>query len=208
MDKTSLIDTRARHLKYLRISVTDRCNLRCSYCMPRELIPKLTHADILTYEEIHAIVQAASELGISKVRLTGGEPLARLDLPKLVAMIKGIAAIDDIALTTNGTLLSRYVTELKQAGLKRVNVSLDTLKPARFRQITRSRYKLSDVLAGINAARYLKGQHPVILPPATMLGALCHYVTHAEAKHFQPMKANFGILPSPEQRMDKRKRYK
>jgi cyclic pyranopterin phosphate synthase len=137
--------------------------------MPTAGISLISHQDILTYEEIHAIVQAASELGISKVRLTGGEPLSRLDLPKLVAMIKEIATIDDIALTTNGTLLSRYVTELKQAGLSRVNVSLDTLKPARFRQITRSHYKLSDVLAGINATRSA-GLNPVKINVVAIAG--------------------------------------
>lgn len=166
---TGLCDPFQRSINYLRISVTDRCNLRCRYCMPPEGIPLMSHQDILTYEEIHAIVQAASELGISKVRLTGGEPLARLDLPKLVAMIKGIAGIDDIALTTNGTLLARYVTELKQAGLNRINVSLDTLKPAKFRKITRSRYKLSDVLAGIMAARSA-GLNPVKINMVAIAG--------------------------------------
>jgi len=166
---TGLCDSFQRPINYLRISVTDRCNLRCSYCMPSVGISQMSHGDILTYEEIYTIVQAAAELGINKIRLTGGEPLVRLGLPKLAALIKQIGTIDDISLTTNGTLLSRYVVELKQAGLNRVNVSLDTLKPERFRQITCSSYELSDVLEGISAARSA-GLNPVKVNMVVMAG--------------------------------------
>jgi cyclic pyranopterin phosphate synthase len=131
------LDSFARPINYLRISVTDRCNLRCIYCMPAEGIPLLTHQDILSFEEIQRIVRVAAELGIYKVRLTGGEPLARAGLPHLVRMIAAIPKIDDISMTTNGHLLPRYAEELAAAGLKRVNISLDSLRADRFRALTR-----------------------------------------------------------------------
>jgi cyclic pyranopterin phosphate synthase len=149
---TGLSDFFQRPIDYLRISVTDRCNLRCLYCMPEEGIKLLTHGDILSFEEIHRIASAAAELGIKKVRVTGGEPLVRLSLPDLVRMLADIPGIDDVSLTTNGILLARFAGELKAAGLKRVNVSLDTLNPERFARITRGG-KLEDVLRGIEAAR-------------------------------------------------------
>ncbi|MBE0480185.1 MAG: GTP 3',8-cyclase MoaA [Dehalococcoidia bacterium] len=149
---TGLSDSFHRPVNYLRISVTDRCNLRCVYCMPPDGIPLMPHSDILTYEEIAQIARAAAALGISKVRLTGGEPLVRADLTSLVAMLKAVPGIDDISLTTNGLLLRRYAGEMKKAGLRRVNVSLDTLRAERFRSITRAG-RLADVLDGIEAAR-------------------------------------------------------
>ena len=149
---TGLSDSFQRPINYLRISVTDRCNLRCIYCMPPEGISVLPRSEILRYEEIQAVAKAAAELGINKVRLTGGEPLVRLELTHLVHMLSQIEGIDDISLTTNGVLLKQYAASLRQAGLGRVNVSLDTLKRERFEHITRSD-KLDDVLAGIKAAR-------------------------------------------------------
>lgn len=146
-----LFDSFQRGIDYLRISVTDRCNLRCIYCMSSEGVPLIPHGDLLSYEEICAVVQAAGALGIMKVRLTGGEPLVRSELPILIRMLSQIEGIDDISLSTNGTLLKKYALELKQAGLKRVNVSLDTLKAGRFRHITRLG-ELADVLDGIEAA--------------------------------------------------------
>jgi len=146
------LDAYNRPISYLRISVTDRCNLRCIYCMPQEGAPWRPHEEIMRYEEIETIVRAAAELGISKVRLTGGEPLVRLDIVDLVRKIARIPGIDDLAMTTNGVLLARYAEELAQAGLQRVNISLDTLDAERFRRITR-RGALADVLAGIEAAR-------------------------------------------------------
>lgn len=145
------LDSFARPINYLRISVTDRCNLRCVYCMPAEGIPLLTHQDILTFEEIQRVVQAAAALGIHKVRITGGEPLARSGLPKLVRMIAAIPEIDDISMTTNGHLLPRYADELAAAGLNRVNISLDSLRDDRFRALTRVG-TLSRVWDGLAAA--------------------------------------------------------
>ena len=149
---TRLSDSFQRPLNYLRISVTDRCNLRCIYCMPSEGIPLMSHEDILSYEEICIVARAAAELGIVKVRLTGGEPLVRAKLTNLLAMLARIQGIDDISLTTNAVLLQRYADELKGAGLRRVNVSLDSLRSDRFQRITRVG-NLDDVLGGIEAAR-------------------------------------------------------
>lgn len=132
-----LIDRQGRAVTYLRISVTDRCNFRCVYCMPAEGIQRCSHAAVMRYEEIAEVVRVAAEQGIHKIRLTGGEPLVRLGLAELIRMIAGIAGIDDISLTTNGYLLERMAEELKDAGLNRINVSLDTLQPEKFRRITR-----------------------------------------------------------------------
>jgi len=162
-----LFDSFQRRINYLRISVTDRCNLRC-ICMPSEGIPRIPHDEILSYEEIRAVVQAAAELGINKIRLTGGEPLVRSELPKLIRILSQIEGIDDIALTTNGTLLRKYAPELKQAGLVRVNISLDTLKDDRFRYITRLG-DLEDTLEGIKAARNV-GLQPVKINTVVMRG--------------------------------------
>ncbi len=166
---TGLSDSFQRPINYLRISVTDRCNLRCMYCMPAEGVKLLSHQDVLTYEEIYTIARAAAELGISKVRITGGEPLVRLGLPELIWMLRGIDAIDDISLTTNGILLSRYASELKRAGLRRVNISLDTLRQDRFEFITGSDYPLSQVLQGIEASRSVS-LSPVKLNMVVMAG--------------------------------------
>jgi cyclic pyranopterin phosphate synthase len=166
---TGLSDSFQRPINYLRISVTDRCNLRCIYCMPAEGIDLRPHSDILSYEEIYTIAQSAAELGINKLRITGGEPLVRLGLPQLIQMLAGIETIDDIALTTNGVLLADYAAELKSAGLKRVNVSLDTLKADRFKQITRAHSELKQVLEGIEAARRV-GLEPVKLNMVVMSG--------------------------------------
>jgi len=155
---TGLFDSWQRQINYLRISVTDHCNLRCIYCSVGS-IPRLSHDDILRYEEIQRLAQVAASMGINKVRLTGGEPLVRLNLSKLVELLSQIDSIDDIALTTNGILLSKYAAELKQAGLKRVNISLDTLREDRFRRIT-GRDNLTEVFAGIEAA-HLAGLEPV-----------------------------------------------
>ncbi|TET16391.1 MAG: GTP 3',8-cyclase MoaA [Dehalococcoidia bacterium] len=149
---TRLSDSFQRPLNYLRISVTDRCNLRCTYCMPSEGISLMPHEDILSYEEICIVARAAAELGIVKVRLTGGEPLVRAELTNLVAMLARIEGIDDISLTTNAVLLQCCADELKSAGLRRVNVSLDSLRSDRFQRITRVG-NLDDVLGGIEAAR-------------------------------------------------------
>jgi cyclic pyranopterin phosphate synthase len=150
---TGIPDSFGRSINYLRISVTDRCNLRCIYCMPPEGVPQMLHNAILSYEEIQTVVRAAAELGINKIRLTGGEPLVRAELPKLVCMLSQIEGIEELSLTTNGVFLNKkYALKLKQAGLYRVNVSLDTLKPEKFRYITRVG-ELKTVLEGIEAAK-------------------------------------------------------
>ena len=165
---TGISDSFQRPINYLRVSVTDRCNLRCIYCMPEGGVTLMSHSDILSYEEIFRVVEAAAELGINKVRLTGGEPLVRIGVSDLVRLIAGIEAITDIALTTNGILLPKYAAELKEAGLDRVNISLDTLDPEKFRRITRCG-ELGDTLAGIEAA-HRAGLEPVKINMVVMAG--------------------------------------
>jgi cyclic pyranopterin phosphate synthase len=165
---TAPVDSFGRSIDYLRISVTDRCNLRCIYCMPPEGVPHISHSEILSYEEIRAIVQAAAQLGIRRIRLTGGEPLVRADFPELVKMLSRIDGIIELSLTTNGALLKDYARALKQAGLSRVNVSLDTLEADRFRYVTRLG-ELEDVLAGIEAAKEA-GLHPIKINTVVMRG--------------------------------------
>jgi len=133
-----LSDQFGRKVNYLRVSVTDRCNLRCCYCIPPDGVSLKKHQDILTFEEIETIVRAGVELGINKVRLTGGEPLLRKGFPDLVRKLAAIEGLKDLALTTNGILLGPMAPELKEAGIKRVNVSLDTLRPERFKRMTGS----------------------------------------------------------------------
>jgi GTP 3',8-cyclase len=146
-----LLDQFQRPLRNLRLSVTDRCNLRCSYCMPEQDYVWLPRQDILQFEEIERLVDVFGNLGVDKVRLTGGEPLLRRDLPVLVAALASRPQISDLAITTNGILLRQHARDLKEAGLHRVTVSLDTLRPARFRALTRSD-ELDRVLDGIAAA--------------------------------------------------------
>ncbi|MGE5802162.1 MAG: GTP 3',8-cyclase MoaA [Gemmatimonadota bacterium] len=145
-------DTLDRPLGSLRVSVTDRCNLRCRYCMPELEYVWLPKQSILTFEEITRLVSVFASLGVEKVRLTGGEPLLRHDLTALTGMIAGIPGIRDLAMTTNGLLLAKHAAPLRQAGLGRVTVSLDTLRPDRMRDLARTD-RHSDVLAGIAAAR-------------------------------------------------------
>ncbi|MBN2485818.1 MAG: radical SAM protein [Bacteroidales bacterium] len=141
-----------RHINYLRISVTDRCNLRCQYCMPECGIKLQGHNNILSFEEIFDVVQAAVGLGITKIRLTGGEPLVRKNIVKLVELIASVKNINDFSLTTNGILLEELALPLKLAGLHRVNVSLDTTNPARYAEITRGG-EIERVFRGIEAAK-------------------------------------------------------
>lgn len=149
-----LIDTYNRKIDYIRISVTDRCNLRCIYCMPSDGVREITHSEILTYEEIIRILSIATNLGIKKVRITGGEPLVRKGLPYLIKTISNLGAIEEISLTTNGVLLKRFARELKEAGLNRLNISLDSMDPKRYEEITKGN-NLSDVWEGIRAAEEL-----------------------------------------------------
>ncbi|MFZ5941293.1 MAG: GTP 3',8-cyclase MoaA [Bacteroidota bacterium] len=140
-----------RKINYLRISVTDRCNLRCTYCMPEEGVTLKNHRDILSFEEIMAVVGAGVKLGINKIRLTGGEPLVRKDIAGLVEQIIRTEGITDVGLTTNGTLLRGLANELREAGLKRLNISLDTLNSDKYTCITR-KGRLDEVLEGIETA--------------------------------------------------------
>jgi GTP 3',8-cyclase len=144
-------DTFGRRLQNLRLSVTDRCNLRCQYCMPERDYVWLPRKDILDFEEISALVDVFGELGVDRVRLTGGEPLVRRDLPELLRLLSAKPFLKDLALTTNGVLLADMARPLREAGLKRVTVSLDTMKPDRFEALTRFD-EHSRVLAGIEAA--------------------------------------------------------
>jgi GTP 3',8-cyclase len=144
---------------YLRLSITDRCNLRCTYCMPPEGVTARGHGEILSYEELAAFTRVAADLGISKVRITGGEPLVRLGCAGFIGMLGRTSGIRDISLTTNGLLLPRLAPDLGAAGLRRVNISLDSLDPARFARITRGG-RLDDTLAGIDAA-FWAGFSPV-----------------------------------------------
>jgi GTP 3',8-cyclase len=154
-----MLDPFNRHINYLRISVTDRCNLRCRYCMPEDGVKLLRHEDILSFEEIVDVVKAAANMGINKIRLTGGEPLVRKDIADLVSMIAGVNDIADLAMTTNGILLGEYARSLRSAGLIRINISLDTMDPVRFRHLTRGG-DITKVLEGIRAAQ-LAGLNPV-----------------------------------------------
>ena len=151
MSDSSLIDSFGRIHKNLRISVTDRCNIRCFYCMP-EVVKFLPRKDVLTFEEITRITRIFASVGIERIRLTGGEPLARRGLSDLVAMLKKIDGIKEIAATTNGLLLADQAVGLREAGLDRLNVSLDTLDADRFQKIT-LRNGLGQVIAGIEAAQ-------------------------------------------------------
>lgn len=144
-------DSYDREVNYLRISVTDRCNLRCTYCMPASGIRQVRHDEILTFEKIARVAREASQLGISKIRITGGEPLVRKNIAFLIRSLKAIAGIREVSLTTNGVLLPVQAAEIRQAGLDRLNISLDTIDPGRYRDITRIG-DIRNVLLGIEAA--------------------------------------------------------
>lgn len=147
-----LTDRFGRKVTYLRISITDRCNFRCVYCMPAEGIPHAPRKELLTYEEITELVGVFAAEGVDRVRITGGEPLVRANVPQLVEMLKGVDGIERVALTTNAFLLQKYAQPLRDAGLDSLNISLDTLDPERFKEITRVG-SLQRVLDGIEAAR-------------------------------------------------------
>ena len=206
---TATLDSFGRSINYLRVSVTDRCNLRCLYCMPPEGVPKISHNEILSYEEVRTVVKVAAKLGINKIRLTGGEPLVRAGLPKLIKMLSQIEGIQELSLTTNGTLLKKHAVELKQAGLSRVNVSLDTLKADKLQHITRLG-KLKDVLEGIEAAKEA-GLHPIKINTVVMRGInddeildfarmTCEEAWHVRFIELMPFKDVAEFVPSAELR--------
>jgi cyclic pyranopterin phosphate synthase len=168
-----LVDGHGRAIGDVRISVTDRCNFRCQYCMPAEGLPWLNKQSLLSYEEMTRLVSLLAEMGVHAVRLTGGEPLVRKELWRLVEMLSGIPGLDDLSLTTNGYLLAAQVEQLVAAGLRRVNVSLDSLAPDRFFQLTR-RDSLAQVLAGLEAAE----RHPELRPIKVNAVALRDFTEH------------------------------
>jgi cyclic pyranopterin phosphate synthase len=163
-----LIDSLGRQITYLRVSVTDRCNSRCVYCMPPEGVQWKTHDEILRYEEIAEIVRIMAAEGVRAVRLTGGEPLVRPNLPALIRMLSTIPGIEDISLTTNGLLLERQAEQLARAGLNRINVSLDTMKPDLFHRITRVG-SIERVLRGLETAEQF-GLTPIKINMVVMRG--------------------------------------
>lgn len=170
--RAPLTDRFGRSHSYLRVSVTDRCNYRCVYCMPPEGLSWQPRSELLTYEELGRLVSVFSEMGIRKVRLTGGEPTIRSDIEALIARIAACPGIDDLAMTTNGHTLSRLAPRLAKAGLRRINVSLDTLDPERFAALTRGG-RLDWVLAGIEAAR-AHGITPIKINVVLMRGENDH----------------------------------
>jgi cyclic pyranopterin phosphate synthase len=166
--RAPLTDTHGRTVRDLRLSVTDRCNLRCVYCMPAEGMPWLAKQDLLTYEEITRFARVCIECGVTGVRLTGGEPTVRADLPVLVRMLHELVPDLDLSITTNGLKLVAMAEELKAAGLRRVNVSLDTLQSERFKALAR-RDRFAEVIAGLEAAR-AAGFTPIKLNAVLMRG--------------------------------------
>jgi cyclic pyranopterin phosphate synthase len=185
------MDGHGRPIGDVRISVTDRCNFRCQYCMPAEGLPWLAREELLTYEEMARVVALLASMGVADVRLTGGEPLVRRELWRLIEMIAPLEDVHDISLTTNGYLLERQVGRLVAAGLRRINVSLDSLAPDRFFQLTR-RDSLAQVLAGLEAAQ----AHPELRPIKVNVVALRDF-TEAEVLRFaefareQPYEVRF-----------------
>ncbi len=161
-------DQFGRSIDYLRISVTDKCNLRCAYCMPVEGLPWIPRADLLSYEEIAEVVSQMAGLGLRRVRLTGGEPLVRKDLPDLVSLIRGVEAIEEISLSTNAVLLDGFAEDLRAAGVDRLNISLDTLRRERFAEL---------------------GRRPDRFFDATMVG-----IAAAERAGFSPLKINVVVM--------------
>ena len=146
-----MIDGLGRNITYLRISVTDKCNLRCRYCMPAEGVCRKDHSQMLTEDETVAVVQAAAELGITKVRITGGEPLIKKNILSICRRTAAVEGIQEVCLTTNGLRLPQYAKELKEAGVSRINLSLDTLDPAKYAYMTRTG-QIEDFYAGMEAA--------------------------------------------------------
>lgn len=199
-----LSDRFNRTISYLRISVTERCNFRCVYCMPAEGIVLAPRAELLSFEEIVRVVRVGAKLGLSKIRLTGGEPTVRRDLPELVRMLSQTRGIDEIAMTTNGARLSELAKLLKKAGLTRLNISLDTLRPERNRELTR-RDLLSAVLKGVDEA-LAAGFAPLKFNAVVLRGInddeLCEMVSFAHERNAQMRFIEF--MPMGAARKDER----
>jgi GTP 3',8-cyclase len=164
-----LVDSYGRRIKSMRISVTDKCNFRCTYCMPAEGLPWLKKAEILSYEEIERLARVAVSIGIEQIRLTGGEPLVRRDVPELVRQLHAIEGLHSLSLTTNGILLKHQAKQLAEAGLTRINVSLDSLMREKFAQMTR-RDQLEHVLAGLAELENYPAIHPIKINAVAIRG--------------------------------------
>lgn len=182
-------DQYGRTIEYLRISVTDRCNLRCVYCMPEEGVQQIAHEQILTFDEIVRICRIATELGVSKIKLTGGEPLVRKGLPELLGMIKKIPGIEQVTLTTNGILLEKYLGELVRQGLDAVNISIDTLDETCYHTVTRCG-NLQAALEGVQAALSCSGLR-VKLNCVPMNQSEEEYLQLAEYARNHPVEVRF-----------------
>lgn len=168
MSTNRLIDKYNRHLNYLRVSITDRCNLRCIYCLPKDRIPKLSHDEILSYEEILRVIRIGVDMGITKVRITGGEPLVRKGVYDFLENLTAIQGLEDVSLTTNGMLLAENIDRIKDAGISRLNVSLDSLSAERYREIT-GRDGLAKVWKGIARAQD-RGMEPIKINVVALRG--------------------------------------
>ncbi|WP_304427115.1 GTP 3',8-cyclase MoaA [uncultured Adlercreutzia sp.] len=182
-------DSHGRTIDYLRISLTDRCNFRCVYCMPEDGVCQMGHDEILRIEEIERLVRVAAGIGIKSVRLTGGEPLVRKGVVGLVETLTGIPGIENVSMTTNGVLLPRMIDDLKAAGLSRVNISLDTLDAEQFRAITRVG-NLDDTLAGIDAALEA-GLNPVKVNAVTVRSLNQDFLEFAKLSIDRPLHVRF-----------------
>lgn len=193
----TMVDGFGRRIEYLRISVTDKCNLRCVYCMPEEGLPWLRRDEILSYEEITEVVRVMAGMGLRRLRLTGGEPLVRKDLPRLVAMLAGVPGIDNIALSTNAVLLAPMARSLRDAGVSRVNISLDSLRPDRADAIARRRGTLDRVLRGLDAAEKA-GFDPIKINVVLMRGENDDEIADfAELSRDRPLHVRFiEVMPT------------
>jgi cyclic pyranopterin phosphate synthase len=164
-----LVDSYGRRIKSMRISITDKCNFRCTYCMPAEGLPWLKKDQILSYEEITRVTRIAASIGIEQIRLTGGEPLVRRDVPELIRMLKPIPGLRSLSLTTNGVLLRKQAAALAEAGLTRINVSLDSLVREKFAELTR-RDQFTEVMAGLEELEKYSSIHPIKINAVAIKG--------------------------------------
>lgn len=192
-----MVDGFGRRIEYLRISVTDKCNLRCVYCMPEEGLPWLRRGEILTYEEIAEIVRVMADMGLKRLRLTGGEPLVRKDLPRLVDLLAAVPGIEDIALSTNAVLLAPVAKRLRDAGISRVNISLDSLRADRADAIARRPGTLARIMEGLDAAHAV-GFDPIKINVVLMRGENDDEVPDfAELSRDRPLHVRFiEVMPT------------
>lgn len=186
---SELHDTYDRKIDYLRLSITDRCNLRCRYCMPEEGVAAKPHINMMSYEEIIAFSHLAAQAGITRIRLTGGEPLVRKGVVELVSSLSEIKEIQEVSMTTNGILLEKYAVDLWKAGLKRVNISIDSLDPKIYKDLTRWG-KLEDALAGMEAALKV-GMNPVKVNVVALKGASDNIEPFAQLTMDYPVHVRF-----------------